>query len=137
MHVVVGAHHDEQCGELVDEDGRGIRQLVAGPELLEPGADGLDRRVAVLIGHLGCRGEHREVAPVEPAERMVDRVGREQHLGEVEEVAHAGGIELARLQRRREFGSRQPAESCGELEHRSPVSSTRPGRRGLGARRSR
>jgi len=135
VHVVVGVHHDQQRGQLVDEGGRGIRQLVGGPELLQPAADGLERGVAVLVGHLGGRGEHGEVSPVEAAQRMVDRVGREQHLGEVEEVAHAGGVEFARLQCRREFGSRQPPESCGELEHRPPVSSIRPGRRGLDGRR--
>ncbi len=137
VHAPLGDHDEEGGRELAQERRRGIRQFGGRPERDELRPQRLDRGVAVLVGDRRCRGQYREVAPVEPAQCVVDRVGGEEHLGQVEQVAHPRGIELARLQGRREVLSRQPAESCGELEHRRRLSSIRPARRGIGERRSR
>ena len=96
---------------------------------------GRDRGAAHLVARVDDGGEHCEAATVEAADGMVDRIGGEERLGEVEEVSCGGRVEVARRERCGEFLSRQPAESCGELEHRLRVSSIRPARRGHGGRR--
>ena len=124
MDVPVG-DDDEQCrSESVEQLVRRGDQVVGCREPDQFAVDGIDRGATGIAGGELCgRGEHGEAPSVESADRVVERIGREEELGEIEQVVHAVGFELARMQRCGEVVSRQLPESCGQFEHRLLFSS--------------
>ena len=118
-------HDDEQRRiEAVEQFVRRRDQIGGCREPLEFAVDGVDRGAAGVAGGELCgRSEYGEAPSVESADRVVERIGREEELGEIEQVVHAVGFELARMQRCSEIVSRQLPESCGQFKHRLLFSS--------------
>ena len=114
---------DEQCRiELAEQLVRRGDQFVGCREPNQFAVDGIDRGAAGVAGGELCgRGEHGEAPSVESADRVVERIGREEELGEIEQVVHAVGFELARVQRCGEIVSRRLPESVRPVRASSPV----------------